>query len=61
MSTTQRVEEIAKAINSIGWIATLERLKTEEDKTIFSELSAKFDKKQKAEVDAILKRKKISL
>jgi hypothetical protein len=60
MTHEERKKEIRKAIELIGWTATFERVKTEEDKTIMKELSQEFKLKFKKRDNAALKKAGIS-
>ncbi len=56
-----RKKQIIKAIKLIGWFETGQRLKSDEDKSIFTEVSAEFDKTQKINDDHKLKKAGIIL
>ena len=55
-----REKEIRKAIKLIGWVAVSERIKTEEDQKIFTELGKKFEASTKAAANRELKKAGIS-
>ncbi len=56
-----RRQEISDAIKLLGWCAVAERLKTEEDKFIFTELNKEDNKRLDDQQDKILKDAGITL
>jgi hypothetical protein len=60
MGKRTRREEIAKAVELLGWSAISERIKTAEDRKIFNELFKESIKKNINRVDAILKKHNLS-
>ena len=56
MTKEERTKQIKKSVDLMGWTATLERVKTAEDRTIFDELSEDFRQINRQKENKVLKK-----